>query len=132
MNLFGEDVHCFSYNDAANNRLFLIVVILMTIYNFYEFIEIFMRRFPFIIIIESLEFHVLSGRNPIRRKSFEIVLALLFFFIASYLPLFYIIYPLIWNQVFPSDKQDIYRNDWLFLDIIDQTFCKLFFRYTDR
>jgi len=59
MNLFDENVHCFStmmLRTSIINPLFLIVVILMTIY---EFIEIFMLRFLFIITKLS-EFHVLS------------------------------------------------------------------------
>jgi len=49
MNLFDENVHCFStmmLRTLIINPLFLIVVTLMTIY---EFIEIFMLRFLFTV-----------------------------------------------------------------------------------
>jgi len=57
-------------------------------------------------------------RCATKKLFWNVVSALLFFSIASYFPL-YIIYPSIRNRVFPSDKQDIYRNNWLFLDMID-------------
>jgi len=87
---------------------------LMTIY---EFIEIFILRFLF--IITNYRNFMFYPRRATKKLFWNCISTFIFFNRFLFSALFYIIYPSIRNRVFPSDKQDIYRNSWLFLDMID-------------